>query len=579
MVKIKKRLTIATLFFLLILSIHTYAFAAEKSYERIDGLDRFEVAVNASKKGWPQGSDTVILSFYNAFADALASTPLAYQNDAPILLTHQDKLTPTTRNEILRLSPSNVIIVGGPGSVSDRINSELAGLGIPNVRRIGGIDRYEVAYNISKELPSNQNAVVAYGLTFADALTIGPYAAKNGIPILLTKTSDLPSKTKQALVERNVTKTTVVGGEGSVSRQVFDQLPGATRIGGKDRYEVAANIVKQFRLPTNKVYVATGLTFADALTGSILAAKENAPILLTKSNHAPDQTKAIANRPESSSFVILGGRGSVEEPAVYDIVNPYRNSPIVYFVPHADDEVLTYSVDIRNEIQKGREVFLVLLSKGEDSFAREIANGAYDSESYRSDLAGQKVWCSWHKTYHNPTQEGFLHGHLSEAEFGEVRMEDFKRAGQALGVPTDHIITADAISLGNYYSSVVRGVVQKYVNLYPNGEFRTMSKHDLHIAHAMIGSVLEDLEREGILDELQTRYFVSIYTDRFAYKKLKEKVYVQKLQVPNDSTFVQSSIQIYLNYNPKQGIYATGYHSVQSQFDSMKNSTYTLFYY
>ena len=106
-----------------------------------------------------------------------------------------------------------------------------------------------------------------------------------------------------------------------------------------------------------------------------------------------------------------------------------------------------------------------------------------------------------------------------------------------------------------------------------------MSKHDLHIGHAIIGSVLEDLEREGILDELQTRYFVSIYTDRFAHKKLKEKVHVQKLLVPNDSTFVQSSIQIYLNYNPSQGIYATGYHSVESQFNSMKTNTYTLFYY
>lgn len=279
---------------------------------RMAGSDRFEVAVNVSKRGWPQKgtANTVVIANYNAFADALSAVPLAYKLNAPILLTHSDQLTTVTKQEIIRLQPQNIIIVGGTGSVTDNVYRELDSL-VTNVRRIGGSNRFAVASNISMELNNSKKVIVANGLNFPDALTIAPYAAQNGYPILLTYSNKIPNETKTSLKGKE--SVLVIGGEGSVGKTVYEQLPNRQRIGGADRYAVASNIITQLKLPTNRVFIATGLTFPDALTGAVLAAKENAPLLLTRSLKLPSNTSQIIEGRGVNDFVILGGTGSVSE--------------------------------------------------------------------------------------------------------------------------------------------------------------------------------------------------------------------------------------------------------------------------
>ncbi|MFG6495398.1 cell wall-binding repeat-containing protein [Fictibacillus sp. UD] len=54
----------------------------EAAEVRLDGKNRFEVAVNVSKKGW-SNSNTVILTNYLAYADALSASPLAFKKMLP----------------------------------------------------------------------------------------------------------------------------------------------------------------------------------------------------------------------------------------------------------------------------------------------------------------------------------------------------------------------------------------------------------------------------------------------------------------------------------------------------------------
>lgn len=291
-------------------SLTSYAHNINSS--RISGADRFEVAINVSKKGWPKTSETVILSNYLAYADALSAAPLAYKYNAPILLTQPKKLTGTTKKEITRLKPKKVILVGGTGSIDNDITNEIKAMGIA-IERISGKDRFEVAYKISKKLSNNGKAVVAYGLNFPDALAIAPFAARNEIPILLTLSDKLPSYTKKALHEKNVKQSYIVGGEGSVGKTVEKELPAPNRIGGENRFEVASNIIRDLNLPTERAFLSTGLNFADALTGSVLAAKENAPMLLTLSDRLPVESKEIIYDKNINNFTILGGTGSVNE--------------------------------------------------------------------------------------------------------------------------------------------------------------------------------------------------------------------------------------------------------------------------
>ncbi|MGG3467856.1 cell wall-binding repeat-containing protein [Neobacillus pocheonensis] len=334
----KRSLASFLVVFIFLISSAVQALAAEGTNERIQGADRFEVAVNISNKGWPNGSDTVLLVNYNAYADALSATPLAYNLKAPILLTHSANLTDATKAELQRLHPQNVIIVGGEGSVTSNVLNAVTALGIPNVKRISGSDRYEVAYQVAKEMPPSDKVVVAYGLNFPDALSIAPYAARNGYPILLTNSSNMPAKTQEALAIRNAKESIVVGGEASVSPAVFNQLPSPMRIGGADRYEVAANIIKTLNLNTSTAFIATGLTFADALTGSVLAAGMDAPVLLTAPKSLPNATKSIIAEKGITNFMFLGGLGSVSQNIVSQIVGSLAGLKIVVDAGHGGDD-------------------------------------------------------------------------------------------------------------------------------------------------------------------------------------------------------------------------------------------------
>lgn len=287
---------------------------------RLGGKDRFEVAVNVSKTGW-QKSDTVILANYLAFADALSAAPLAYKYDAPILLTPPDRLEEKTRNEIKRLNPKKIILVGGQGSITPNVSNELRALGITDVSRIGGNDRFEVSQKIAEKFPKTEKIVIANGLNFPDALAIAPYAAKEGIPILLTTPNRLPEPTKKAISSLQEMSTIVSGGPASVSSNQFPNFLSPQRIDGKDRYQVAENVIQKLNLQPKKVFFATGLTFADALTGSVLAAKENANILLSRPDNLGLSSLDLVEQKTISDFTVLGGEGSIQSKITIKLEN------------------------------------------------------------------------------------------------------------------------------------------------------------------------------------------------------------------------------------------------------------------
>lgn len=119
---------------------------------RISGIDRIQVAVEASKASVGAFGGTVIVAGSMQFADSLAAAPLADVLDARVLITNSGNLDSRVAAEITRLGADNVIIVGGVGTVGSAVEAALAKLvGEDNVDRIGGADRYEVAYNVAAD--------------------------------------------------------------------------------------------------------------------------------------------------------------------------------------------------------------------------------------------------------------------------------------------------------------------------------------------------------------------------------------------------------------------------------------------
>ncbi len=281
----------------------------ESDLKRLAGEDRYETAVEVSKQGW-ESADTVIIARGDSFADALAGAPLAKKYNAPILLTDSNKLSSATKKEIERLGAKKVMILGGTSAVSKYVEYQLGGLGV-DVARVQGADRYETAANIAAKLGGNpEKAIVVSGENFPDALSIASYAANMGYPILLTDDQMLPDSTKLALSD--IDETIVVGGEKVVSKVVMKKLPSATRYAGDNRYETAAVVATELH-PSYKVMLANGNGFADALTGSVLAAKENAVILLTEKEEFPTATFEALVELSATHVTILGGTAVISD--------------------------------------------------------------------------------------------------------------------------------------------------------------------------------------------------------------------------------------------------------------------------
>lgn len=285
-----------------------YSFTVYGGTNRLQGANRYETAVNISKAGWIT-SNTVVLARGDSFPDALAGGPLAYKENAPILLTHQASLTAKTKEEIERLNASKVIILGQTAAVSSNVEDQLRKMGL-KVERIGGKTRYATAALVAKRLPSDK-AIVAYGYNFPDVLSVAPYAAKNGIPILLTNNDGLPAVTKDALTGK--TSATIVGGTVVVSDKVKNSLPVATktRIAGNERWETSSIVSQKLPLGNKRAFIAYGKNFPDALAGSVLAAKMNAPLLLVDQPRIPSAITQVKNN--YPAFTILGGTVAVSD--------------------------------------------------------------------------------------------------------------------------------------------------------------------------------------------------------------------------------------------------------------------------
>lgn len=282
--------------------------------QRLYGKDRIATSIAVSQQGWTT-SNIVILNEKNNYADAIAATPLAVQLDAPVLLTSGGELDARVKEELKRLKPQKIILLGGEGRLSTSIQVELTQLNY-DWERIGGQDRYETSTLIAEKMKSDR-MILVNGDNFADALSAASYAGIEQTPILLMSNPKFPQSVADYYQKHRPTQVIVVGGDGVVPDQLLAEqnIPITLRLGGKDRYESAAQLYAyaQNAYDSNQIYLASGQQYPDAMVGTVLAAKNQSPLLITKRGGLPDSLQTIFT-PEkiaSMEITILGGTSVV----------------------------------------------------------------------------------------------------------------------------------------------------------------------------------------------------------------------------------------------------------------------------
>ncbi|MFK5633645.1 cell wall-binding repeat-containing protein [Ornithinimicrobium sp. LYQ103] len=297
--------------------------------DRISGPDRFSTAAAVSASRFATGVDTVFVASAATFPDALAAGPAAARAQAPLLLTSPFNLPAPTADELTRLAPQHIVVLGGPVAVDPSVVAALEAY-VPEttgtVTRLAGADRYGTAAAISAATfaPGVDTVVVASGANFPDALAGSAPAARDGSPVLLTTPGGLPSVVADELSRLQPTRVVVLGGPVAVEDVVLGQVADAAgvtpeRIAGDDRYSTAAALSAAFFPRADRVFLATGADFPDALSAGPVAGLDGVPILLTNPTAVPQAVQDELVRLDPLRVTVLGGPVAVAQ-AVEDAV-------------------------------------------------------------------------------------------------------------------------------------------------------------------------------------------------------------------------------------------------------------------
>ncbi|MEE8601812.1 M14 family zinc carboxypeptidase [Euzebya tangerina] len=271
---------------------------------RIGGGDRIAGAIEVCQYLVPDYTQArrVVLARDDAFADALAGSPLAGP-DACILFTEggpDAELNADVAAEIDRVleAGDDVFVLGGTEAVSTAVSDALAAAGY-DVERFAGETRFETAGLIAQyvhALNPGAEALVAYGYNWPDALVGGAYAARTGVPIVLSETASLHPAAATFMVNAEIEAATLLGGTAVLADDVLDAVPGGVRVAGSNRMGTAAAIAQElwpaFTNGEGAVFINAEAddAWVFALAAAPLSAAAGEPQLGVRADEIPTET-------------------------------------------------------------------------------------------------------------------------------------------------------------------------------------------------------------------------------------------------------------------------------------------------
>ncbi|WP_343118189.1 cell wall-binding repeat-containing protein [Romboutsia sp. MSSM.1001216sp_RTP31141st1_F12_RTP31141_220114] len=192
---------------------------------RIAGKDRFETSLKIAKEvdNLSDVSQVAIVNGQKGLPDAISISSPAAMNNMPIILSNNAGDIPQGKDFIKTEDLSKAYVIGGNGTVSEKLKTEVSDL-IKNkpVDRLGGKDRLETNTIILNEFYKsgalNNLFVVKDGakrdIDLIDSLSVSSLAAKEKSPIMIVGDNLTPEQTT-FVKKKTFDKLTRVGGNGN----------------------------------------------------------------------------------------------------------------------------------------------------------------------------------------------------------------------------------------------------------------------------------------------------------------------------------------------------------------------------
>lgn len=273
---------------------------------------------------------SVLLCAATNYKDALAASGLAGMLDAPVLITNGASLSRETAQEIERLRPSWVGIVGGAAAVGDEVEWQVGQYGfVRQVDRIAGKSAVGTANKLYQYGRASgawgHTAIVVTGNGYKDALSIAPYAYWSHSPVFLTRSSDnpdcrvIPGNALADLAEmarrpQGIERVVIVGGTLAVSADVERLLDNLgvphIRIWGRNAIETSeqcARLALYEGMGLEHMTVATTASYKDALCAGPVCGKLGSVMVLCNPTGGLQAFSRVCDYGRITHGHVLGG--------------------------------------------------------------------------------------------------------------------------------------------------------------------------------------------------------------------------------------------------------------------------------
>lgn len=195
---------------------------ASGGMSRLSGADRYQTAAAIAASAFLPNQSVVYIASGLDFPDALAAGAAAGNQGGPVLLVDRDGIPAATANELRRLAPQRIVVVGGQAVIPDPTMAALRTFTQGAVARISGADRYSTSAAVSSAVNGGTGGLVylASGEGFADALGAGSSAARTPAPLLLVKPDCVPAEVKREVERLSPAKVIVLGGLATLTTEI-----------------------------------------------------------------------------------------------------------------------------------------------------------------------------------------------------------------------------------------------------------------------------------------------------------------------------------------------------------------------
>ena len=207
--------------------------------ERISGVDAVRNSITVmnrqvqlagkNKAGQRLWDGTVLLANAADRADMESAASLSARKRWPLLLTSGATLSPYTRGAIERIKPTTVVVLGGPGVLSDAVLAPVRKR-VRTVYRLAGVTRYDTAIKIADKMVATGATWNGAGLVpegdLVDSLAGSVAQAHRGSFTLATPRRSLSKRIGGALGAHRskVGKVRIFGSESALDYRVRDAV-------------------------------------------------------------------------------------------------------------------------------------------------------------------------------------------------------------------------------------------------------------------------------------------------------------------------------------------------------------------